>query len=212
MFDNILFDLDGTLTDPFEGITGSVQYALAKFGIDADKNDLKVFIGPPLYASFMMFYGFDEAKALKAVEYYRERFAAVGLYENEVYDGIVPMLQELTKRGKRLAVATSKPEKFAKLIVEHFGLSRYFEVVAGATMDSSRIEKADVVKYALDLMGISDASTAVMVGDREHDIIGAKANGLKSVGVLYGFGDRRELESAGADYIAATPRDIVDMV
>ncbi|MCM1368438.1 MAG: HAD family hydrolase [Roseburia sp.] len=212
MFENVLFDLDGTLSDPFEGISNSIVYALNKFGIEVpDKSVLKPFIGPPLFESFSRFYGFSEADAVRAVGYYREYYGEKGIYENRLYDGIADVLAELKSSGKKLIVATSKPEVFSVKIIEYFALDKYFEFTAGATFDKTRIEKADVIKYALDRGGIA-ASSAVMVGDRKHDISGAKSNGLKSIGVLYGFGDREELETAGADCIVKSPRDILSVV
>lgn len=212
MCNYVLFDLDGTLTDPYEGITNSVIYALGKFGINEnDRTKLKSFIGPPLYKSFMVNYGFDENTALKAVDYYREYFATDGIFENSVYGGIEEMLSELKGDGKKLIVATSKPQVFAEKILEHFNLAGYFVFVSGASLDNSRIEKSDIIAYAIKTLNI-EPSCAVMVGDRKHDIIGAKQNGLISVGVLYGYGDREELKSAGADFIAATPQDIIKVI
>ena len=211
-FKALLFDLDGTLTDPFEGIANSIAYALRKFGIEIeDKHSLTAFIGPPLVQSFCTFCGFTRDNALKAVEFYREYFAEKGLYENVVYDGIVPMLQMLKAHGKQLYVATSKPEVFAKRIIEHFGMAEYFVGVAGATMDTSRNEKADVIAYALNMYAV-DAENALMIGDRKHDILGAKANGLRSMGVLYGYGDEKELLAAGADMLADSPHTIGEML
>lgn len=213
MFDTILFDLDGTLTDPGEGITNSVAYALDKYGIDVqDKRELYKFIGPPLVDSFMKYYGFDADKALQAVEYYREYFRNKGIFENEVYEGVEDMLRRLHADGKRIVLATSKPEEFALRILEHFELKKYFTVVAGASMDSSRSKKGDVIAYALSMCGNVDKSTVVMVGDREHDIIGAKENALASIGVLYGYGNEEELQNSGADFIAATPEDILKLI
>ncbi len=205
----ILFDLDGTLTDPAEGITNSVAYALNKFGIEvADKTQLYKFIGPPLADSFMEYYGFSEEQAQEAIACYRQYFTEKGMFENIVYEGIEELLKSLKSRGKRLCVATSKPEPFAKAILEHFNLAQYFECIAGATLDQSRVKKADVIAYALEKCGITDCSTAVMVGDREHDVFGATVHFIDCIGVLYGYGNRAELESAGALYIAAKPEGI----
>ncbi len=213
MYDTILFDLDGTLTDPGEGITNSVAYALNKYGIEvADKSELYKFIGPPLKDSFMKYYGFSEAEALKAIEYYRENFRDKGIFENEVYEGVEDMLRKLHSDGKIIVLATSKPEEFAVRILEHFDLKKYFAVIAGASMDSSRSKKGDVIAYALSMCdGISRDKT-VMIGDREHDIIGAKENNLKSIGVLYGYGSEEELRKSGADYIVSTPADILKRI
>lgn len=210
MYRTVLFDLDGTLTDPGEGITNSVAYSLKKFGIDvADKKELYKFIGPPLVDSFMNYYGFSEEKAELAVKYYREYFRDTGIFENRVYDGIPELLAEIKESGRKIVLATSKPEEFAKRILVHFELDKYFDVAAGATMDTSRSKKSDVIKYALELCGNPDKTQTVMIGDRKHDIIGAKQNGLDSIGVLYGYGDFDELHAAGADYIAESVADII---
>lgn len=196
----ILFDLDGTLTDPMVGITKSVQYALKKYGIiEEDLWNLTKFIGPPLSQSFRNFYGFSEEESHRAVEYYREYFAPTGKFENVVYDGIPEMLAELKEAGFVLAVATSKPEVFAKDILEHFNLDQYFDFIGGALLHG-RTDKAEVVSYVLENLK-ADKETTVMIGDREHDVLGAAKNGLNSIGVLYGYGDKAEHEAAGADYI-----------
>ncbi len=213
MFDIVLFDLDGTLTDPGEGITNSVAYALKKYGIEiSDKSELYKFIGPPLKDSFMKYYGFDEAKAEEAIAFYREYFRDKGIFENRVYEGVEHMLEALCADDKTIILATSKPEEFAIRILEHFNLKKYFTVVAGASMDSSRSKKGDVIAYAISLCDGFEKDTAVMIGDREHDIIGAKENGLKSIGVLYGYGDEKELKTAGADYIVSTTEDILKLI
>ncbi len=213
MYDVFLFDLDGTLTDPSEGITNSVAYALGKFGISVeDKKSLYKFIGPPLVEGFSKFYGFSHEDSLKATEYYRETFSVKGIYENKVYDGVAKTLERLNQAGKKIILATSKPEVFAKEILRYFGLTKYFHFVAGATFDSTRNTKDAVIKYALEKSGISDTSKIVMVGDREHDIFGAKANGIDSIGVLYGFGDRDELTAAGATHIIENVRDVLKYV
>lgn len=213
MYEYILFDLDGTLTDPGIGITNSVVYALKRWNIEVeDRKSLYRFIGPPLQDSFREYYGFSQEDALRAVDVYREYFREKGLYENEVYPGVEKLLQVLKERGKTLILATSKPEEFAVRILRHFGLDRYFTVMAGATMDPSRSKKGDVIAYALRESGVTEVSKAIMIGDREHDIFGAKQNGLDSIGVLFGYGDREELEKAGATYIAATVEDILNHV
>lgn len=213
MYEYILFDLDGTLTDPGIGITNSVAYALKRWNIEVeDRKSLYRFIGPPLQDSFREYYGFSQEDALRAVDVYREYFREKGLYENEVYPGVEKLLQVLKEQGKTLILATSKPEEFAVRILRHFGLDRYFTVMAGATMDPSRSKKGDVIAYALRESGVTEVSKAVMIGDREHDIFGAKQNGLDSIGVLFGYGDREELEKAGATYIAATVEDILNYV
>lgn len=215
MFDTVLFDLDGTLTDPFEGISNSIIYALKKFGIAApDKPLLKKFIGPPLTESFSEYCGLNHSDALHAVDYYREYFSVAGIFENKPYEGVCELLSGLKERGYTAIVATSKPEQFAKAIVQHFRLEQYFKEICGATMDQSRTQKADVIAYALKKCEIKekDKKRAVMVGDRKHDIIGAKTNGLSSIGVLYGYGSKEELLEAGANYIANSPVDILHYI
>ncbi|WP_019319723.1 HAD family hydrolase, partial [Streptococcus mutans] len=195
MYQTILFDLDGTLTNPALGITNSLAYALEKFNIEVtDKKELYRFIGPPLQDSFENFYHFSKEDSLKAVDFYRDYFRHKGLYENEVYQGIPDLLERLKAQGKKLLVATSKPERFARQILKHFELFDYFDLVAGASMDGSRRLKGDVIAHALTSAQIADPSSAIMIGDRKHDIIGAKENNLDAIGVLYGFGNREELK------------------
>ncbi|EMC60467.1 HAD family hydrolase [Streptococcus mutans OMZ175] len=209
MYQTILFDLDGTLTNPALGITNSLAYALEKFNIEVtDKKELYRFIGPPLQVSFENFYHFSKEDSLKAVDFYRDYFRHKGLYENEVYQGIPDLLERLKAQGKKLLVATSKPEEFARQILKHFELFDYFDLVAGASMDGSRRLKGDVIAHALTSAQIADPSSAIMIGDRKHDIIGAKKNGLDAIGVLYGFGNREELKKAGATYIATNVEEL----
>lgn len=213
MYNTVLFDLDGTLTDPGLGITNSVAYALSKWGIKVnDRSELYKFIGPPLLDAFSKYYGFSGQDCELAVKYYREYFSVKGLFENKVYDGVTEMLAELKCRGKRLIVATSKPEVFAKKILQHFSLDVYFEFIAGATMDSSRSKKSDVIEYALRSCSIDNIKETIMIGDREHDIFGASHFGMDSIGVLFGYGSRDELQKAGATYIAKSVQDILDII
>ena len=213
MFDYILFDLDGTLTDPAIGITNSVMYALQKFGIKVnDRKELFRFIGPPLIDSFTEFYGFSKEDAEQAIVYYREFFGVTGIYENEVYDGIENVLSALKNQGKKLILATSKPEKYANIILEHFGLAKYFDCVVGATFDGSLNYKSDIIAVALKRGDVTDISKAVMIGDRHHDINGGKANSLATIGVLYGFGSHEEFCECGADFVAETPADILKIL
>lgn len=208
MYQYLLFDLDGTLTDPGLGITNSVMYALRKFGVDVpERSQLYPFIGPPLKDSFRSCYGFSDEQCELAVTYYREYFKEKGMFENEVYDGIHYLLTRLKASGRSLIVATSKPEVFAVDILRHFDLYKYFDFVAGATLNDVRNKKADIIRYALESCGIAK-SPAVMIGDRKHDMIGAKENGLDSIGVLYGYGTYDELKTAGAKMLAAEPADI----
>lgn len=209
MYDVVLFDLDGTLTDPGEGITNSVAYALNKFNIKVeDRKELYNFIGPPLIDSFMKYYGMNYEDGLKAVEYYREYFGVTGIFENTMFKGIPELLDSIKKSGRKISLATSKPEQYAVRILDHFGLTKYFDFIGAATMDESRSKKVDVITYTLDKLGVTDKSKVVMIGDRHHDIDGANQNGLDSIGVLFGYGDRVELETAGATYIAETINDI----
>lgn len=208
---HILFDLDGTLTDPMMGITKSVRYALNYYGIEVkDLNDLLPFIGPPLRDSFKEYYGFDEAKANEAVEKYREYYKTDGIFDNKVYQGMVECLQTLKDNGKKLYVATSKPEFFAKQIIEHFSLSKYFEYVGGSEFNS-REKKAEVIEYVLKTNQI-DNDDVIMVGDRKHDIIGAHENKISCVGVLYGYGTEDELKQYQADYLVSTVEELTELL
>lgn len=212
-YNTVLFDLDGTLTNPALGITNSVIYALNKFGItDVKREDLYKFIGPPLIYSFREYYGFDEKKALKAVEYYREYFSVKGLFENEIYDGITDLLKFLKCENVRVVLATSKPEKFAVEILKYFDIYKYFDIIAGATMDEKRNEKNQVIEYALSLLDDLDKSRTIMVGDRCYDIDGARQNKIDSLGVLYGFGDINELTLANATYITNNISEIKHII
>lgn len=203
MFDYIFFDLDGTLTDPALGITNSFKHALEYFGLEIPTYEkLCSFIGPPLVDTFRTQFGFSEEKAALGVVKYREYFAEKGLLENSVYPGIPDLLCALKDAGKKLVVATSKPEEYSVKIIEHFGLAQYFENVCGSLMDESRSKKDQVIEYALERNKIGDRSKVLMVGDRKHDILGAKKTGLKSCGVLFGYGSLDELKESGADYIA----------
>lgn len=198
----IFLDLDGTITDPMIGITRCVEYALNHFNIHVDDlKELCPFIGPPLSDSFKEFYHFTDEQATIAIAKYRERFTDTGIFENKLYDGMKEFLELARQQGKILMLATSKPEVFAKRILEHFQLTEYFTFVGGSRFDGSLHTKADVINYVLKANSITDLSSVVMVGDRKHDIIGAKSTGIDSVGVLYGYGDREELALAGADYI-----------
>lgn len=199
-----LFDLDGTLTDPKTGITRSVQYALERLGRPVPHaDDLTWMIGPPLVASFAELLG-SPAEAQEAVRLYRERYGDVGLFENEVYAGIPLLLRTLQERGVRLFVATSKLQVFARRIIDHFDLSRFFVEIYGSELDNRNADKRDLIRHILDQKRF-DPARAVMIGDRKHDAIGAKANGLASIGVTWGYGPREELLAAGIDRLVDTP-------
>ncbi len=208
-----LFDLDGTLTDPGIGITNSVMYALEKFGIHvSDRAELFSFIGPPLGESFRRQFGFSEEQAQKAVEYYREYFRPKGIFENSVYEGIPELLKKLRENHITVALATSKPYEFAVRSLEHFELKQYFDYIGGATMDGRISKKADVIAHLLDEFGNVDKAEVLMIGDRAQDVEGARANGLHSAGVLWGYGSAEELQGAGADYLAAKPEELLRIV
>ena len=210
-YDVILFDLDGTLTDSAEGIINSVVYALERMGIPyTDKRELRRFVGPPLQDAFRDYYGLSEDGVTNAVRTFREYFTEKGIYENAVYDGVPEMLDALQKAGYTLAVATSKPEAFAEQILAYFGLSKYFTVVAGASMGGT--SKPIVIRRALQKLCTEPSDRVLMIGDREHDVLGAKEVGLPSLGVLYGYGSEAELREAGADFIARTPQEIPQLI
>lgn len=201
----ILLDLDGTVTESKEGITKSIRYALHHMGIEVtDLDSLCKHIGPPLKQGFMDFWGFSEEEADRGVELYREYFSVKGMYQNYEYEGMRDLLASLKRAGKKVYLATSKPEKFARMILEHCHLEPYFDDICGASMDGSRSEKGDVIHYVLEKNHITDLDQVVMAGDRSHDINGAKENQIDSIGVLYGYGTRKELEDAGAGRIVQT--------
>ncbi len=208
----IFFDLDGTLTESGPGIINSVRYALTRWGIDEpDDTALYRFIGPPLVYSFSTFYGFSQEDAVKAMAVYREYYAVHGIFENSVYQGIPQLLALLKGAGKHLCVATGKPEKFMFPILKHYDLLKFFDFCGGSDEAETHADKTSVIRYVMDNCG-AKADDLVMVGDRHHDVDGAKANGVQSVGILYGYGSRTELETAGADYIAATVEDLQELL
>lgn len=209
-YSTVLFDLDGTIIDSGEGVTNSVSYALEKFGITVeDKSTLKKFIGPPLIYSFKTFYGFDDDKARLAIEYYREYYQEKGIFEGYIYDGIENLLIDLKQRGKKIILATSKPEAFALRILEKAALAKYFDFIGGATLDeSTRVTKIDVLEYVLEEANIDTVSSVIMIGDRFYDIEGAHNFGMDCIAVLYGYGTREEFEKYGAEYIFDTPSEI----
>ncbi|MDE5697106.1 MAG: HAD hydrolase-like protein [Lachnospiraceae bacterium] len=219
MFQYILFDLDGTLTDPKLGITSSVQYALRALGIEEPSLDkLEPFIGPPLADSFREFYGLDEELTATAVARYRERFQDQGIYENEIYPGVADMLAALKAGGKKLSIASSKPTPFVERILDYFAIRTYFDVIVGSNLDGTRSRKEEVVEEALRQMlpaGMTSAekkAAVAMVGDRRFDIEGAKEHGLTSVGVSFGYAPEGELEQAGADFIVDTVNALSELL
>ena len=202
MYTTFLFDLDGTLTDPKEGIINSVLYALEKIGIEeVNISELDSFIGPPIQQSFVDRYNMNEIEVERAVFYFREYLKQSGLLENKVYDGIPTLLQELKDAGNRLFVATSKPTVFAKQVIEHFQLTSFFEEIVGSNLDGTRIKKEEIIAHILQKNEELQKEEIVMIGDRKHDVIGANSNGIASIGVLYGYGNENELSDAGASHI-----------
>ena len=211
-YTDILFDMDGTLNESGPGIIASFKYAMNKLNMPlADDADLNFVIGPPLDFSFKKL-NVDKENIKTAISYYRDFFTKEGMYINSVYDGIEDVLKELIQRGYTLHIATSKPDILTKEILIHFDLLKYFNFIAACTMDEKRTTKDEVIAYALENLSHIDKSNILMIGDRYHDIEGAKINGIDSMGVLYGYGDRAELENAGADYIAQTPKDILNFL
>jgi phosphoglycolate phosphatase len=207
---NLLFDLDGTLTDPFAGITKCISYALDMLGRELPpRESLRWCIGPPLKDSFAkLLASDDDALTEKALAFYRERFGTVGLFENEVYDGIPEVLEALQKNGHTLYVATSKPAVYAERIIDHFGFHHHFKYIFGSELDGTRSDKTNLISHILQKELIAPSET-LMIGDREHDMIGAKENGIYGFGVLWGYGTKDELENSGAHAFFRTPRELV---
>jgi phosphoglycolate phosphatase len=209
----ILFDLDGTLTNPFEGITLSIRHALKELGAHVpEQKELLWCIGPPLRTSFPKLLGTDEpARIEEAIALYRERFASVGLFENTRYDGVLEMLRALKEDGRKLFVATSKPRVYAERIVERFELAPFFTRVYGAELDGRFDHKKTLIAHLIAEEHLEPATT-LMVGDREHDVVGARASGIRTVGVTYGYGTHAELAYAGAEEIVASPGEVIGAV
>ena len=212
MYKAILFDLDGTLTDSGEGITKSVQYALEKIGKpEPDLKKLRVFVGPPLLEQFEQYAGIDRETARKAVEIYRERYAPIGVYENELYPGIQELLSGLKQRGYKLAIASSKPENFVRIVAEYFHIDSYFDEMVGSEPNGERTNKTEVIEEALKRLGLSDHRKQVlMVGDKEHDVFGARRAGLECVAVSYGYGTKEELENAHPLKLVNSTEELLD--
>ena len=207
-----LFDLDGTLTDSKTGIINALQYALGSFGIKTEPEALHKFIGPPLRESFAKHYSFNQEEVDQALRVYREYYGKQGIFENALYPGIDHLLHSLCQRDKILAVATSKPEFYARKILEHFKIDQYFTFVSGAELDERRGSKTQVIQYVFENIKIPSLNQAVMIGDKEHDVIGARAVGIESIGVLYGYGSREELVAAGASYIVQDIQELLALL
>ncbi len=210
-----LFDLDGTITEPKEGITKCVQYSLKFFGIEEpDLDKLECFIGPPLYKSYQVYYGMNEEDSKKAVEKYRERYGKVGIFECNLYSGIPEILKEIKNKGCKVGLATSKPEEYAIQLLKHYNIFDYFDEVTGSFMDGRRTDKTEVIEEAFSRMGINDSNkhNVVMIGDRMHDIVGAKNVGIESIGVKYGYSIGDELVEAGADAIVDTTEELLQLI
>ncbi|WP_273523503.1 HAD hydrolase-like protein [Mailhella massiliensis] len=205
----VFLDLDGTLTDPSEGITRGVMYALERFGIhEKDPRRLYPFIGPPLYDSFMRHYGFDLDTAYKAIEYFQEYYGQQGMYENVPYPGMRDLLHSWRDEGRRLILATSKPEVFAVRILERFDMNGAFLLMAGGDVEEKRVEKHLVIEYAMERLGLSHTGGCLMIGDRKFDVLGAGRHGIPTLGVLYGFGSREELTESGASWLAGSVEEL----
>ncbi|WP_099205981.1 HAD-IA family hydrolase [Scatolibacter rhodanostii] len=209
----ILFDLDGTLVNSSEGIFKSVYYALNSLGIEeSEPEQFRRFIGPPLDYSFRTFYNLNETGVRKALEKYRERYTEKGVYECKMYEGMKELVEELVAEGKTVCLATSKPQVFAEQILEMFHIKEYFKVIVGATLDGTLSEKGDIIKEAVrQLAGVSKEEM-IMIGDREHDILGAKENGVQSIGIRHGFAEKGEFEAAGADYIVENTHELKNLL
>ena len=213
MYQIILFDLDGTLTDSSLGIINSICFALEKMNIPVPaREDLLPFIGPPLKESFSKYFHLSDEESQQAVTFYRQYFSEIGLFENQLYPDVILVLSDLRASGKELFLATSKPEIFAVQILEHFQIKDFFQVVAGATLDGKRSTKADVIQHALKIAQVRDTRQCLMVGDRKYDIEGAKAHLMDAVGVLYGFGTKNELVEAGATSILDKLADLPSLI
>ncbi|WP_044339302.1 HAD family hydrolase [Rossellomorea aquimaris] len=209
----ILFDLDGTLSDPKEGITKSVQYAMENLGVEVPEiHELECFIGPPLQVSFAEHYDFDELKTQRAIDFYRERFKEKGMFENKLYPNIPSLLKTLKENGFTLVVATSKPTVFAEQILKYFTIDQFFDLIAGSNLDGTRTSKAEIIQYILDVYHEYEAGNFIMIGDRKHDMIGAHHTGIDSIGVTYGYGSFEEISQSKPTYMVSNVDEIKDVL
>lgn len=212
MFDYLLFDLDGTLTDSQEGLFKSFQYALRHYGIEEnDPDNLKRFIGPPAHFAFCEFYGFPEEKAIEAVWVFRERYEKIGIYENKLYDGVFDMLSKLKEKGKKMALATAKPQKSAEIVLDYFNITDFFDYCVGVSHSAKESSKSVVLEKAFSLLNAEKDKT-VMIGDRKFDILAAKDMGLKTIGVNYGYAPPNELKECGADFLVDSPEELLALL
>lgn len=212
-FEHFFFDLDGTLTDPAEGITNSIAYALDYLNIEyPSKESLVRHIGPPLKYTFTVDYGLDEETAALAVKKYRERFSEIGIFENRLFDGIHELLSELKKNSKKIYLATTKPRPFAEKILEHYGIIEYLDIVSGSEFNGERSEKDEVIDHICELAGLTDRSTCVMIGDRKYDIEGAHKCGMPCIAVLFGYGSIEEFNEYGADFVVGSVEELYNML
>ncbi|MDO5010276.1 MAG: HAD hydrolase-like protein [Intestinibacter bartlettii] len=211
-YDIIAFDLDGTLTASDRGITNSMQIALRHFGIERDTESLKRHIGPSLTDTFREYVGDDEEQIQLAIKKYREYYVAGGMLENDLYEGVEETLKEIKNRGKKIILASSKPMVYCEQILKHYGLDKYFDFIGGSNLDETRSKKVEVISFSLENINETPGSNVLMVGDREYDILGAKGLGMDSVGVLFGYGSKEELQEAGATYTIEKMTDLLEIV
>ncbi|MBP5453258.1 MAG: HAD hydrolase-like protein [Lachnospiraceae bacterium] len=212
MYDYVFFDLDGTLSDSFEGVSKGIQIALKSVGIEEDRSNMRKCMGPPIGYSFKTFWHLSDEEVEKATAAYREYYNKIGLFENTPYEGIKDVLIKIKESGRKLAVTTSKPEKFTIPILDKFGMNGIFDVIAAATLDGKRTTKTDVLEYALEAFGNPDKSKVVLIGDTKFDAEGAKNVGIDCIGVLYGFGTKESLLEAGVKDIAPTVQEIYNHI
>lgn len=209
---NFLFDLDGTIIESSEGIGNSIRYALAKFGlVENDKTVLESLIGPPLVASFRDHYGLSQQEATQAVDFYREYYREKGVYENRLYDGIVPLLEHLKKAGKEVFLATAKPTFFAKKILKHLNLTYLFTGIVGSNLDNTRTDKSEIIAFVLNEYQVNPLDS-VMIGDTKYDMIGGKKQGLLTIGVHYGHGTKEDLTACKPDYLVNDCRELATLI
>ena len=209
----VLFDLDGTITDSSEGITNSIQFALNKMGLNENnKEKLRSYVGPSLKQTFLSNYFPNGDQYKEAIKHYRTYYSKKGIYENNLYEGIVEVLEQIKKQGGKIALSTAKPTYFAKIILKHFNISPYFDVVVGSHLEGTRTDKKEIIFETLDQLGLPDSNKCFMIGDREYDIIGGKHHRLKTIGVSYGYAPKGELESANPNYIISHPSEIFNAI